>query len=334
MIYQAKNPHAAGVTPGLATLHVIGMVSNPVRYASRYRLLDAFRAQTVGKVDVKFHLAEVALRHRQFVGTTGAPGELQLRCDDELWHKENALNLTVAKVLADDPTAEYFAFVDADVTFARPDWAEETLHQLQHYQVVQMFSTAQDVGPKFDPLGKVHTGFVYAYCNDENFHGDKAKQWGYTSGGHPGYAWAWRREALDAVGGLIDYAIVGGGDRHMACGLIGTMERSGPSENVDVIEAVSNGFGRELMRWQKRAEALKKNVGYVDGLLLHHFHGRKVNRHYANRWKIYTENNYCPHGDLKRQANGLYAFGSDKVKLRDDLRSYFRARDEDSLEVE
>jgi len=333
---QFLRPHASGIQPdNEATLHVCTMVSNPVRYKSRYKLHEAFLAQNAG-AHTETWTVEVALGNRPFAVTeAGNPRHLQLRTTAEMFHKENALNLLFARVLQSFPAAEYFAWVDADVTFARPDWAYETLQQLQHYDVVQMFSHAQDVGPKCAPVptAKQHQGFVWAYYNDPMFMETNAKQ-GYNIGGsgHPGYAWAARRSAIDAFGGLLDFAIVGGADRHMACGLIGTIEKSGPYKEASLSD-LAPSFRSGLLAWQERALTLNKNIGYVDGLLLHQWHGKKADRKYGNRWKIYTRNAYDPWTDLRRDAQGGYQLAPHRTKLRDDLRSYLRARNEDSIDL-
>jgi hypothetical protein len=330
----SPRPHLRCLGGGEAVLHVCTMISNPVRYASRYRLYNAFVAQNSGP-HVQFWTVEVAYGDRPFMITDAAnPYHLQLRTSCEIWHKENALNLLFARVIGARPDAQYFAWVDADLTFVRPDWAYETLQQLQHYQVVQMFSFAQDVGPKFAPAAKPrhHRGFIYAYCNDPSFMATGLR-FGYSTNGHPGYAWAARRTALDAVGGLLDFAVTGGADRHMACGLLGTMERSGPYKEAKLTDLAPN-FRNSLLLWQDRAAALERNVGYVDGLILHHWHGRKTDRKYGDRWRIYTENAFDPWRDLRRDAQGLYDIPVSHQKLRDDLRSYFRARNEDSIEEE
>ncbi len=112
------------------------MISNPVRYASRYRLYEGFVGQNAGP-HAQFWTVEVAYGDRPFIITqAGNPHHLQLRTNCELWHKENALNLLFAHVVAACPDAAYFAWVDADLTFVRPDWAFERLQQLQHFQVV------------------------------------------------------------------------------------------------------------------------------------------------------------------------------------------------------
>lgn len=325
-------PHGQILT-GEATLHVCTIISNPVRYASRYRLFDAFKSQNEGG-HIEHWTVELAYGNRPFVVTErDNPHHLQLRTVHEVWHKENALNLMFAHVASERPEAEYFAWVDADVTFTRPDWAYETLQQLQHYDLVQMFSHAQDVGPKFEPIGAQQIGFLYAYCNGLPNQAQTKHHAYYGGGGgsgfgHPGYAWAARRTAIDALGGLLDMCILGSADHHMALALVGELERS-------VHPDLTDSFKQHLRLWGDRAERhVRRNVGYIDGLLSHHWHGRKADRRYRDRWKILTGNRYDPDTDLKRDLQGLYQLTDRSIHLRDDLRSYFRARNEDSIDCE
>src|SRR5262249_46962337 len=151
----------------------------------------------------------------------------------------------------------------------------ETVQQLQHYHIVQMWTQAQDVGPKFQPVGDLHRGFVWSHYNDPV---PRLNRYGY--GGfrnwHPGYAWAGRRDAIDALGGLVDWAILGSADTHMACALIGKAE-------ISTHPKLSSRYRYKLNLWQERAEKyIRRNIGYVDGLLLHHWHGRKRDRGYSD----------------------------------------------------
>lgn len=322
---------------GQATLDVCTMISNPVRYASRYRLFQGFKAQNEGP-HIRHWTVEVAYGNRPFAVTDPTnPRHLQVRTHTELWHKENALNLLFAHVLRHQPDAQYFAWVDADVTFARPDWAYETLQQLQHYQVVQMFSHCLDLGPKYEPVGEIRNSFVWMYYNEPKKQTKATKgtmrtadgQYGYTKGGywHPGFAWAARREALDHLGCLMDFCIVGSADWHMAACLIGEGEKT-------VSRLLAPAYKREVLEWQERAtKYIKGNIGYVDGLLNHHWHGRKVDRHYTDRWQILVNNKYNPETDIKRDAQGLYLLTDRSAGLRDDIRTYFRSRNEDSIDL-
>jgi hypothetical protein len=322
---------------GTATLHVCTMISNPVRYASRYRLFDAFKAQNDGE-HICHWTVEVAYGDRPFAVTDpNNPRHLQLRTKSELWHKENALNLLFAHVLRMAPEAEYFAWVDADVTFARPDWAYETIQQLQHFQVVQMFSHCLDLGPKYQPVGTMKNSWAWMYYNEpapvktakagqmktaNGYYGtSKCGYW------HPGFAWAARRGALNSLGCLLDRCIVGSADWHMAAALIGQAEQT-------LSRQLQPAYKREVLEWQERAVALVRgNIGYVDGLLAHHWHGRKVDRHYSDRWRILVDNQYDPELDLKRDIQGLYQLTDRSQALRDDIRTYFRSRNEDSIDL-
>ena len=74
-----------------------------------------------------------------------------MRSRHELWHKENIINLTVAAKVP--PEAQYIGYLDGDITMSRHDWALEALHQLQHYDAVQLFNTFSDVDTRHRPLG-------------------------------------------------------------------------------------------------------------------------------------------------------------------------------------
>lgn len=48
--------------------------------------------------------------------------------------------------------------MDADVQFSRADWAQETVQQLQHYHVVQMWSMCQDLNVDHEVMGYADGG--------------------------------------------------------------------------------------------------------------------------------------------------------------------------------
>jgi len=148
-------------------LHVISVVSNPVRYASRYRLYRDFQAH-MRAAGVTHHTVELLFGDRpcEITPATSMPGQaqaagnhVQVQSFDELWHKEAMINIGIASLPAD---WEYVAWIDADVSFANPNWAVETVQQLQHHMVVQLFSHSVDLGPRHEVIQN-HAGFVYMY---------------------------------------------------------------------------------------------------------------------------------------------------------------------------
>jgi hypothetical protein len=310
------------IKPVDAPLYVVTPIVNPSRYQSRYRLYEAFE-KYIADAGAILYTVESAYGDRAFeVTQDGNPRHIRLRTRDELWHKENLVNLGVARLPVD---WKYVAWIDADVQFARPDIVTETIHQLQHFGVVQMFSQATDLGPQHQPL-KTFDGFVAQYSQ---VHDSRAAVRGYSHW-HPGFAWAARRDAWDQLGGLIDWAVVGSGDRYMACAMVGEVAAS-LSGNL---QRGCPDYAAWCLEWQARAERhLRRNVGYVDGLLLHYFHGSKKNRGYHDREQILWKNHFDPIRDIKRDWQGLWQLTDQKLALRDQLRAYFRSRNEDSTEV-
>ncbi len=308
-------------------LHVIAVVFNPLRFQSRYNLFSDFSKNTIA-AGANLWVIELAFGNRPFEVTDCAnPHHIQLRSDHELWHKERMINEAVACLPAD---WEYVAWVDADLTFVNPDWVHETMQQLQHYQLVQMFTHATDVGPSFEPL-ETFEGFAFSYRSGRKFpilNNSPKRGQPYYYGGrywHPGYAWAYRREAWNTMGGLLDINLVGGGDHQMAYGLLGEISQTIPA-------GTSEQYAKVVKTWEGNAALLKRNVGSVPGTVIHHFHGPKVKRGYNNRWKILTDNQFDPVQDIKADWQRMYMLNTEttnKIKLRDDLRAYFRSRNED-----
>lgn len=298
-------------------LYVVTVVTNSQRFRNRWKLYEDF-AHMVSYSGAILYTVEVAFGDREFVITQPDNQQhLQLRTTDELWVKEKAINLGVQHIPLD---WKYVAWIDADIDFVRPDWANETIHLLQHYDVIQMFSKATDLDANSEPL-ITHDGYMYAYAQGSL----NLRRYPYEKY-HPGYAWAARRSAFDKLGGLLDIAILGSGDRHMAMALLSNVNRSYP-------KGISAGYLDALKQWQRRATLLQRNVGYMPGTITHAWHGPKVNRGYNTRWKILVDNAYDPRTDLKPDWQGLWQLEADEprqIALRDAIRHYFQVRNEDA----
>lgn len=306
-------------------LHVITCITNPIRFRSRYELYKRFEKRVID-AGAKLYTIEGAFGERPHAITeTGNPNHFQLRTEDEVWHKENLLNIACQRLPSD---WKYVAFVDADIHFARPDWAAETVHLLQHYHALQMWSEAHDLTPDFNSH-QTHHGFVWCMMQGMDFNNQGAHNKHHYYGGsagnyfwHPGFCWAYTREAINHFGGMLDSAILGAGDNHMCHALYGLAEKTIP-------DGVTAGYRNSVLRWQDRAKYIHKDVGYMPGLILHDWHGNKVDRKYHDRWKIIVENKFDPDLDLTRDWQGMWQIRPERIKLRDDIRAYFRGRNED-----
>lgn len=318
-----------------APLYVVTPVFNATRYRARWKLYQEF-AKQIQDAGAILYTVELAFGDREFVVTeAGNPRHIQLRTQHELWFKENMVNLGISRL---PPDWQYVAWIDADICFARPDWVRETIQKLQHHHIVQLFSEAQDLSPEFEPFMR-HKGFAYCYAHDEEKPASIGDPYGpatntprLLTGWHPGFAWAIHREAFDNLGGLFDQAILGSADNHMAKALIGDGLSS-------LHPATSQGYKNAVSAWQERAlHYIRKDIGYVPGLILHYWHGRKKDRRYWDRWKILTETQFDPFIDLKRDWQSIWQLQDHQddrsLLLRDKIRSYFRSRNEDSIDLD
>jgi len=316
-----------------APLYVCCVIFNATRFRTRWKLYGDFEREIADRGGI-LYTAEVAFGDREFTVTEpDNPRHLQLRTrPHELWVKENVLNLLVQRLPRD---FQKVAFCDTDISWARGDIIDETKHALEHYDVVQMWSEAEDLSPDYEVIQNHHS-FVYSWKHDEPEPDDEGYYLppgpgeGRVIHWHPGFAWAWRRQAFSDVEGLMDWAILGAGDNHMAHALIGAGDHTVHGE-------IQGSYRRWVAIWEHRAKAIKRNVGYVPGLLLHYWHGQKVSRGYWSRWRILVDSKFEPETDLKRDWQGLWdlVVESDRQQeLRDAVRAYFRARNEDGTDLE
>jgi hypothetical protein len=377
-------------------LYVVVPVSNPWRWRSRYkhahRALKHFHdsGAVVVLVEVAFNRREFALEdigkamHGQ-PANCGILGQdhrfrhhyVQLRSSSELWLKENSINVAISRALPHD--WQQVAWIDGDVTFLRPNWVGECIQKLQHYDFVQPFSHARDLGPNYEMLPEDYphangVGFAQSFYDGDlwdnlNFgksrtipgvDPNKIKQdlatintdlsklvsdflqleadiegnyYCVTAGGRrvfPGLAWACTRQAFDALGGLLDIAIWGGGDYHQAFALFNRREGMMHTGLHPNYKAIVNA-------WADKCEKhVRRNVGFVKGSICHHWHGRKTSRGYGDKHRILARVGFDPLTHLKRDHQGLFQLhddGSDSFELRDEMRRIAMERSEDGLET-
>ncbi len=311
-------------------LQVIVVNFNPLRFHSRHTLALEFieRAKQQG---AQVTMLEVAFGERPFeIVTDSLEGCLKvpLRTKHELWLKENSINVAVSRLPRD---WQYVAWVDADVAFTNPHWVQETIQQLQHYDVVQMFEHAMDLAPDNSPLN-LFKGFVFSVQADgweqltKTRESNGSTYYQLNGSYHPGFAWACTRHAWDTMGGLLDFNITGGADRQMIYALYGRAKQVW-------FDGGSRAYKHAVMAWQEHALRLRHNVGCVPGTAIHYWHGKKSNRQYETRYGMLAKNKFDPVVDLVHDWQGLFQLATNKPQLRDDLRNYFRSRSEDSIDV-
>lgn len=339
-------------------LYAVVPYFNPWRWKSRVKHTERAIKHFVDAGAVVY-LVEIAFNRRDFVfadsGLDGAPAAncgvlgtdhnfrhryIGLRTQDELWLKENAINVGVQNM---PHNWQQVCWLDSDVHFLRPNWVGECIHKLQHYKFLQMFSHARDMGPNYEMLPETYPhangiGFAQAWQNGELDRIAKSAKPtdGYYAGGYggrvfPGLAWASTRQAWEDVGGLIDFAIWGGGDWHMAHALIEKTE--GMMRND-----LHHDYKKMVMQWYYRCHTnIRRNVGVMEGSIIHSWHGKKTARGYNSKHALLANLGFDPLRHLKRDYQGLWQLHDDRstayVQLRDMMRSIAKERNEDSSDV-
>lgn len=295
-------------------LNVIIVISNPCLYAKRYILAKEFIRRMEDEEHVNLYIVELVYGDQKFILTSkNNKSHLQLKTTTPLWHKENMINLGVKYLLPKDYKA--FAWVDADVDFDSSTWALDTLKILNGYKdVVQLFSHCVDMN-KIGETMNVFSSFGYNFEKNKKYSTKGFDYW------HPGYAWAITRKAYEKIGGLYEKSILGSGDNIMALSLINKCDKM---TNVKY----SADFNGDMFNYQKKMQNLR--LGYVPGIIHHHYHGSKVNRRYVERTKVLIDHQYSPLTQIKYDNIGvIIPNDSFSLDFKNDIMSYFKERKED-----
>ena len=296
-------------------------------YACRYKLAREFltRLEREHAHDVDIYVVELAYGGQAFyLAAADNPRHLRVTTTTApLWHKENMINMAVRRLLPLDWRA--MAWIDADVEFQSPTWPSDTLAVLlggdgstaARYDVVQLFGHALQMA-KTGEAGTLTPSFGYQAAH----HRKRVEGVSPVNYWHPGFAWAMTRAAYDQLGGLFDRSMVGAADYHMAMCLVG--------EGATSVHGLMPAAYKQLVaRYEARCPGLR--LGYVQGVLWHHYHGEPANRKYRERWSILTDHAFDPMAHLEARASDglLIPTPACPAPLLADIMTYFLQRDED-----
>lgn len=145
-------------------LNTVTCYYNPIRWEARLRtckehlehLLDTGTKPLLVECqtgDRSFQFADFP--HIRHVG---------VRSKTLLWNKESLLRIGMQRL---DPDWEYVCWTDADIKFRKSDWAYETVHALQIYDVLQPWSDAYDLGPGDAHLA-VYKSFMHQFWHGQS----------------------------------------------------------------------------------------------------------------------------------------------------------------------
>ena len=152
-----------------------------------------------------------------------------------------------------------------------------TIEKLETFAFVQLFQLSFFLGPQGkNEILREDFSFVYAIQNGKRV--DPLRHENCFV--HPGYAWATRRETFNEMGGLLEFALLGGGEIHFAFALFNRIHQTIPN-------GLHADYRRLTKIWADRVGRLSSygyRVTFLPIHLYHYWHGDRMHRQYDKRW--------------------------------------------------
>lgn len=245
---------------------------------------------------------------------------IQLRCDSLVWQKERLLNLAASYLPA---SCRYVAWLDCDIVFKNPNWANQLRTILQTKTIAQVFERCIRLNANGEPGTDA---IVQSFASVMQTRADALTAQRYDVHGHTGYGWAMHKTIFDQLG-LYEGAISGSADHFMAHAIF--------NDYGFCIENALNHDPLQIMHlkfWGERFYQLTRGqLGCVSGEIEHLWHGDLKDRRYFLRMHEITALGYNPFGDILSLPGQALSWSEATAKpaLQDYFYQYFASRLED-----
>lgn len=312
-----------------APLWAITSYFNPVGYRSRRQNYQTFR----GHLRLPLIAVEHSATGRFDLNDGDADIVISLDGGDVMWQKERLLNVALEAL---PETCWAVTWLDCDVVLRDPDWPGKALAKLEDAILVQPFSSAHEVrlADKDDPLqaspvGRTRPSFAARYAKRELLP-EEIRTWRIGDDPMPihcGYAWVGRTEPLREHG-FYDASILGGGTREFAATAIGEID------SLVHCRPRSPAQLEHFLAWARGwASSVDGRVEYVEGELLHLWHGETADRGYGKRYEVLAEFDFDPRTDIIAADGGCWRWATPKTTMHERVARYFNARREGGEEL-
>jgi len=244
---------------------------------------------------------------------------------DLLWHKESLLNIALKHIPKE---CDYVVWVDCDIIFKNSSLESEIYSKMEKYNLVQLFSKMYDITLSECQIPKESeavSGYGISYLNYKNDFFEN-----YIPPKNPqdrrktlfGLAWASHKSTLKKYG-FYDFCITGSGDRALYCAATGQYEVTKTSLFMN--ESRFNHY----INWAENFNKLiDRKISYIDGLIIHLYHGEISNRQYQERHLQFSNFDFNPDTDLKRLEEGTLEWSNNSLLYNDFFLNYLLKRKE------
>lgn len=311
-----------------APLWTITSYFNPVGYRSRRQNYRIFRKH----VQVPLIAVEHSMTGRFELDDSAADIVIRLDGGDVMWQKERLLNVALDALPG---ACRAVAWLDCDVVLLDPDWPSNSLAKLEDAILVQPFSSAYEVrltgkGDRLPvaPVSRARSSFAARYAKKE-LSPEEIRTWRMGDDPvpiHCGYAWVGRVEPLREHG-FYDASVLGGGTREFAATAIGEID------SLVQCRPRSPAQLKHFLAWARGwVSAVDGRVDYLEGELLHLWHGETADRGYGKRYAVLAEFDFDPYTDITVTDGGCWRWATPKTAMHERVARYFTARREDGEE--
>ena len=242
-----------------------------------------------------------------------------IESESVLFHKENLFNIIEQRI-----PSQYkkVIFLDADISLSQLDWVDRTSDVLdgvsccQPFDFAEWFDKAGNRIQNGSACGKFSAGFAIA--KNETPRVDRY---------HPGFSWAWNREAFRRCVGFYERHPVGGGDVATAFALLPEDREMPISRWLTSDAAFANT--QSFITYRANVHAQKISVGYVaDNTARHSYHGSARDRRYNDRAVFIPAMVNGEYPMTNRFSDGLLEW--DDIASNERMIEFFRGRNEDA----
>ncbi|MGJ8605796.1 MAG: hypothetical protein ACSHXH_16895 [Marivita sp.] len=312
-------------------LWVVTSYFNPCKYRKRFDNFQTFRQN----LSAPLLVVELEKNGNFELTQSDANVVLQLTGEDSIWQKERLINLGISAL---PNHVKYVAWVDCDVIFENDNWMSEAIAKMDNGAgAVQLFSSvihqskeqcAENVPIASIPKGVKHEigmskyiaegGCLYDYFRPHDSLNSHESEKQIRPAHGLAYAAPIERKTSHQ---LYDANVIGGADTVVIAAV-----QSQISEYQNFFSISSSHF-RHMQDWAACGKSGK--LDFIDGRILHLWHGDLTNRQYLARHNVLLQHDFDPNRDLRLADNGTWCWTNPDSQLARDVASYFHARQED-----
>ena len=207
-----------------------------------------------------------------------------------IWIKENLIDLAFKNHLPQN--WQYACWIDADSIILDKNFVKKTISLLKKNDIIQMFNFAFNkkyLKPDqnnsetlfIDPLEigyiNFHISFKEISICENNYHFDKIQK-------HTGFGWGLNKNFYKKISDIIDFNVIGGGDRLIAKCITQNLKRNERLDGRNFVEIYSKKYLKQINVLYKKFKNCK--FSYLDSFLLHLSHGDVISKQYNKRHQI------------------------------------------------